>query len=159
MVAVFTSFVIPDNSVVKMFGVGLATAVLVDATIVRCILVPSLMVLAARWTWWLPGWLDRALPQLHVEGDPAQLDSVGTVRAPQPADQRTATGALALFVGVLVAWVARDRDDRTARRGPGGRPRRWPRPAGRRWPTCPARPGVAAGRLASACCCSWRERP
>ncbi len=105
MVAVFTSFVIPDNSVVKMFGVGLATAVLVDATIVRCILVPSLMVLAAKWTWWLPGWLDRALPQLHVEGDPAQLDSVGTVRAPQPADQRTGTGAVALFVGVLVAWI------------------------------------------------------
>jgi RND superfamily putative drug exporter len=105
MVAVFTSFVIPDNAVVKMFGVGLATAVLVDATIVRCILVPSLMVLAAKWTWWLPGWLDRALPQLHVEGDPAQLDSVGTVRAPQPADQRTGTGAVALFVGVLVAWI------------------------------------------------------
>ena len=105
MVAVFTSFVIPDNSVVKMFGVGLATAVLVDATIVRCILVPSLMVLAAKWTWWLPGWLDRALPQLHVEGDPAQLDSVGRVRAPQPADQRTGTGAVALFVGVLVAWI------------------------------------------------------
>jgi putative drug exporter of the RND superfamily len=105
MVAVFTSFVIPDNAVVKMFGVGLATAVLVDATIVRCILVPSLMVLAARWTWWLPGWLDRALPQLHIEGDPAQLESVGTVRAPQPSDQRPATGALALIVGVLVAWV------------------------------------------------------
>ena len=105
MVAVFTSFVIPDNSVVKMFGVGLATAVLVDATIVRCILVPSLMVLAAKWTWWLPGWLDRALPQLHVEGDPAHLDSVGTARAPQPADQRTGTGAVALFIGVLVAWI------------------------------------------------------
>ena len=105
MVAVFTSFVIPDNAVVKMFGVGLATAVLVDATIVRCILVPSLMVLAARWTWWLPGWLDRALPQLYIEGDPAQLESVGTVRTPQPSDQRPATGALALIVGVLVAWV------------------------------------------------------
>ena len=105
MVAVFTSFVIPDNAVVKMFGVGLATAVLVDATIVRCILVPSLMVLAAKWTWWLPGWLDRALPQLHIEGDPAQLESVGTVRTPQPSDQRPATGALALIGGVLVAWV------------------------------------------------------
>ena len=105
MVAVFTSFVIPDNAVVKMFGVGLATAVLVDATIVRCILVPSLMVLAAKWTWWLPGWLDRALPQLHIEGDPAQLESVGTVRTAQPSDQRPATGALALIVGVLVAWV------------------------------------------------------
>jgi RND superfamily putative drug exporter len=85
--------------------VGLATAVLVDATIVRCILVPSLMVLAAKWTWWLPGWLDRALPQLHIEGDPAQLASVGTVRTPQPSDQRPASGALALIVGVLVAWV------------------------------------------------------
>ena len=105
MVAVFTSFVIPDNAVVKMFGVGLATAVLVDATIVRCILVPSLMVLAAKWTWWLPGWLDRALPQLHIEGDPAQLESVGTVRTPRPSDQRPATGALALIGGVLVAWV------------------------------------------------------
>ena len=105
MVAVFTSFVIPDNAVVKMFGVGLATAVLVDATIVRCILVPSLMVLAAKWTWWLPGWLDRALPELHIEGDPAQLESVGTLRAPQESDQRPATGALALIAGVLVAWV------------------------------------------------------
>jgi RND superfamily putative drug exporter len=105
MVAVFTSFVIPDNAVVKMFGVGLATAVLVDATIVRCILVPSLMVLAARWTWWLPGWLDRALPQLHIEGDPAQLESVGVVREPLPSDRRPATGALALVAGVLLTWV------------------------------------------------------
>ena len=105
MVAVFTSFVIPDNAVVKMFGVGLATAVLVDATIVRCILVPSLMVLAARWTWWLPAWLDRSLPQLHVEGDPSQLASVGRQRDPEPSDLRPATGALALFLGVLVAWV------------------------------------------------------
>ena len=105
MVAVFTSFVIPDNAVVKMFGVGLATAVLVDATIVRCVLVPSLMVLAARWTWWLPRWLDRALPQLHIEGDPAQLESVGAVRTQQPSDLRPATGALALIGGVLLAWV------------------------------------------------------
>ncbi len=119
MVAVFTSFVIPDNAVVKMFGVGLATAVLVDATIVRCILVPSLMVLAAKWTWWLPGWLDRALPQLHIEGDPAQLESVGTVRTPQPSDQRPATGALALIIGVLVAWVLGTAMVSTPAGGPG----------------------------------------
>ena len=105
MVAVFISFVIPDNAVVKMFGVGLATAVLVDATIVRCILVPSLMVLAARWTWWLPGWLDRALPQVHIEGDPAQLETVGTVRTPLPSDQRPGSGPLALITAVLAAWV------------------------------------------------------
>jgi RND superfamily putative drug exporter len=106
MVVVFASFIIPDNAVVKMFGVGLATAVLVDATIVRCILVPSLMVLAARWTWWLPGWLDRALPQLHVEGDPAQLETVGIRQPTQPGDSLPAAGPLALIGGALAGWLA-----------------------------------------------------
>ena len=130
MVAVFTSFVIPDNAVVKMFGVGLATAVLVDATIVRCILVPSLMVLAAKWTWWLPGWLDRALPQLHIEGDPAQLRerghgahaaALGPTAGDRPAcaDRRSAGG-----VG------ARYRHDRPPRGGSGSRARAGCR---RRW--------------------------
>jgi RND superfamily putative drug exporter len=105
MVVVFASFILPDNAVVKMFGVGLATAVLVDATIVRCILVPSLMVLAARWTWWLPAWLDRALPHLHVEGDPAQLETVGGPRPVQPADARPGAGPLALVGGALAGWV------------------------------------------------------
>jgi len=49
--------------------------------------------------------LDRALPQLHVEGDPAQLESVGTKRTEEPADRKPATGPLALIVGVLVAWI------------------------------------------------------
>jgi RND superfamily putative drug exporter len=106
MVAVFASFVLPDNAVVKMFGVGLATAVLVDATIVRCILVPSLMVLAARWTWWLPGWLDRALPHLHVEGDPAQLETVGTRRPELASDSHPAAGPLALIGGALLGWIS-----------------------------------------------------
>ncbi len=106
MVVVFASFILPDNAVVKMFGVGLATAVLVDATIVRCILVPSLMVLAARWTWWMPSWLDRALPHLNVEGDPAQLETVGAPRAVQPADARPGAGPLALVGGALAGWVA-----------------------------------------------------
>jgi RND superfamily putative drug exporter len=106
MVVVFASFILPDNAVVKMFGVGLATAVLVDATVVRCVLVPSLMVLAARWTWWLPGWLDRALPHLHVEGDPAQLATVGTGRVAQPGDSRPAVGATGFVVGALAGWLA-----------------------------------------------------
>ena len=106
MVAVFASFVITDNSIVKMFGVGLATAVLVDATIVRCILVPSLMVLAARWTWWLPAWLDRALPELHIEGDPAQLVTVGAHREPRPEDARPTAGPVGVVVGAAVGWVA-----------------------------------------------------
>lgn len=76
MIVVFASFILSDNATVKMFGVGLATAVAVDATIVRCMLVPAIMVLAAKGTWWLPGWLDRLLPQLHVEGDPNALEEV-----------------------------------------------------------------------------------
>ena len=78
MVVVFASFILSTNPIVKMFGVGLATAVAVDATIVRCLLVPAIMVLAAKGTWWLPRWLDVLLPQLHVEGDPQALDAVAS---------------------------------------------------------------------------------
>jgi RND superfamily putative drug exporter len=62
MITVFLSFVVTDDVVVKMFGIGLAVAVLVDATIVRLMLVPSTMVLLGEANWWLPGWLDRLLP-------------------------------------------------------------------------------------------------
>ena len=62
MITVFLSFVLMDDVVVKMFGIGLATAVLVDATIVRLMLVPSTMALLGEANWWLPGWLDRLLP-------------------------------------------------------------------------------------------------
>lgn len=62
MITVFLAFVLIDNVVIKMFGVGLATAVLIDATIVRLMLVPSVMVLVGDKNWWLPGWLDRILP-------------------------------------------------------------------------------------------------
>ncbi|MEZ5114891.1 MAG: MMPL family transporter [Candidatus Nanopelagicales bacterium] len=106
MVVVFGSFVLSDNAVVKMFGIGLATAVAVDASIVRCLLVPSIMVLAAKGTWWLPRWLDRLLPQVHVEGDPAALalGSQWGERAPGPRPwRRRMRAALGAVVGVLVA--------------------------------------------------------
>ncbi|PSL52165.1 RND superfamily putative drug exporter [Saccharothrix carnea] len=64
MVCVFASFILVDNPTVKVFGLGLATAIVVDATIVRCLLVPATMVLLGRWNWWLPGRLDRLLPHL-----------------------------------------------------------------------------------------------
>ncbi|WP_332662769.1 MMPL family transporter [Aeromicrobium sp.] len=67
MVAVFLSFVASPVPSVKMLGVGLATAVLIDATIVRMVLVPATMSLLGRANWWLPRWLDRVLPQLTVE--------------------------------------------------------------------------------------------
>ena len=53
---------------VKELGVGMAIAVIVDATIVRLVLVPVTTVLLGRWNWWLPGWLDRILPDVDVEG-------------------------------------------------------------------------------------------
>ncbi|MBI3747303.1 MAG: MMPL family transporter [Chloroflexi bacterium] len=67
MVAVFLSFVPVDMVSIKMIGVGLATAILVDATIVRVILLPATMAILGRANWWIPGWLDRRLPHLALE--------------------------------------------------------------------------------------------
>jgi putative drug exporter of the RND superfamily len=68
MTAVFASFVANPSPLVKMMGLGLATAVLLDATIVRMVLVPATMALLGRANWWLPAWLDRRLPRLRMEG-------------------------------------------------------------------------------------------
>lgn len=109
MVVVFASFILSDNATVKMFGVGLSTAVLVDATIVRCLLVPAIMVLAAKGTWWLPDWLDRLLPKLHVEGDPAALDQLETSTqkdfSKRPVALHRPMLVIATGVGVLIAWA------------------------------------------------------
>ncbi len=69
MVTVFGAFVLEDAVFLKLAGLGMAAAVLVDATIVRMVLVPSTMELLGDRNWWLPGWLDRLLPHLDVEGD------------------------------------------------------------------------------------------
>ena len=69
MFCVFAAFVANGDPTVKQFGVGLATAILIDATIVRCLLVPALMVLMQKWNWWLPGWLDRLVPKVSIEGE------------------------------------------------------------------------------------------
>jgi uncharacterized membrane protein YdfJ with MMPL/SSD domain len=63
MVVVFLSFVLGADVSVKQIGLGLAVAVLVDATVVRLVLVPAIMELLGRANWWLPGWLDRILPR------------------------------------------------------------------------------------------------
>jgi RND superfamily putative drug exporter len=69
MVCVFTSFVLNGDPIVKEFGVGLAIAIAIDATLVRCLLVPAVMVLAGDRMWWLPRWLDRILPRISIEGE------------------------------------------------------------------------------------------
>ena len=76
MFCVFGSFVIKDPlHILKVFGLGLATAVLVDATIVRMVLVPSIMEILGPVNWWLPKWMDRSLPRLGVEVTPTALPS------------------------------------------------------------------------------------
>jgi RND superfamily putative drug exporter len=68
MIVVFGSFLLDDNRILKLFGVGLAVAVFLDATLVRMLLVPATMALLGDRNWWLPMWLDRILPRLNVEG-------------------------------------------------------------------------------------------
>jgi RND superfamily putative drug exporter len=68
MVFVFGSFLLETDRTVKLFGIGLATAVLLDATVVRMLLVPATMELLGDRNWWLPRWLGRILPRIDVEG-------------------------------------------------------------------------------------------
>jgi RND superfamily putative drug exporter len=82
MVVVFASFMLEDVRDIKVFGLGLAVAVLLDATLVRMALVPATMELLGDRNWWLPGWLDRLLPRLDVEGGPAAAE-------PRPAEEPT----------------------------------------------------------------------
>ena len=70
MVVVFGSFVFEDNRAIKMFGLGLAVAVLLDATVVRLLLVPAAMELMGARNWWVPRWLDRLLPRLTIDSTP-----------------------------------------------------------------------------------------
>ena len=69
MVSVFCAFLINGDPNIKQFGLGMAAAVAVDATVVRCLLVPAIMSLLGRAGWWLPGWLERHLPHLSIEGE------------------------------------------------------------------------------------------
>ena len=85
MVTVFGSFVFGDERIIKEFGLGLAVAILVDSTIVRMLLVPATMELLGDANWWLPRWLDRLLPNVHIEGEhdlDEELASIGEAGAP-----------------------------------------------------------------------------
>ena len=73
MVAVFLGFASEVDVTVKMLGVGMATAIFLDATVVRMVLVPATMALLGRLNWWLPAWLARVLPTIDVEGTPVDI--------------------------------------------------------------------------------------
>jgi RND superfamily putative drug exporter len=92
MVMVFGTFILEPDRTVKLMGVGLASAILLDATIVRMLLVPATMELLGDRNWWLPRWLDRLLPNLDVEGHaeplPEALPEPVPVDEPVPAGRR-----------------------------------------------------------------------
>ncbi|MEX5707352.1 MMPL family transporter [Parafrankia sp. FMc6] len=103
MTLVFASFILGDDRVIKLFGLGLALAILLDAFLIRTVLVPALMHLFGRANWWLPKGLDRVLPRVSVESaedieeirhTPLPADAVGDTVPAQPhgpADGRDAT--------------------------------------------------------------------
>jgi RND superfamily putative drug exporter len=85
MISVFGGFVFGSDPTTKMFGLGLATAIFVDATVVRMVLVPATMKLMGDANWWLPAWLDRVLPTVDIEGS-ASLPTIGPVDSTEPAE-------------------------------------------------------------------------
>jgi RND superfamily putative drug exporter len=86
MVCVFGSFVLGDLRVLKVFGLGLAVAVFVDATVVRSVLVPATMELLGKANWWFPAWLDRLVPTLSVEVSTEAPIELPPVSGPEPAE-------------------------------------------------------------------------
>jgi putative drug exporter of the RND superfamily len=89
MVCVFSAFVLGNDRSLKLFGLGLAAAVFVDATIVRMVLVPATMELLGDRNWWIPRWLDRVLPRVHIEG----RRTPAVVPAEEPERERELVGS------------------------------------------------------------------
>ena len=85
MVTVFFTFLFQTDDVAKLFGLGLGVAILVDATVVRMVLVPATMELLGESNWWLPRWLERILPRLRVDGNAPPVGSRGTA---DPGEER-----------------------------------------------------------------------
>ena len=82
MVVVFSVFVTLELQIIKQLGFGLAVAVFLDATVVRCVLLPATMRLLGDWNWWLPGWLEW-LPKVSIEAEPEPMASDARL-APRP---------------------------------------------------------------------------
>ncbi len=76
MICVFLSFMLGEERVIKEFGLSLASAVFLDAVVVRCLLLPAVLTILGERTWRIPAWLDRALPHLNIEGSAVSLGAV-----------------------------------------------------------------------------------
>jgi RND superfamily putative drug exporter len=88
MVVVFTSFVLDPDPTVKMLAVGMAAAVLIDASVIRMVLVPAVMSLLGQWAWWMPRWLDRIIPNIDIEG----TEHIARLASAHTADARVSVG-------------------------------------------------------------------
>ena len=86
MILVFVAFILTGQEAIMQIGLGFAAAIFVDAYVIRTVLVPAIMHMLGRANWWLPGWLDRTVPRLHVE--PAELTSAGLLREPTSVGPR-----------------------------------------------------------------------
>jgi RND superfamily putative drug exporter len=93
MVVVFGSFLFEDDRIVKMLGTGLASAVLLDVTLVRMLLVPATMELLGDRNWWIPRWLDRLLPRVNVESGPAAAGETGDTGVSEPYERGVLVGS------------------------------------------------------------------
>ncbi len=82
MTSVFAAFALGNDPTTKLFAVALSSAVLLDAFVVRLVLVPALMAVIGPKTWWLPGWLDRILPHFSVESEDAGADEIADIEEP-----------------------------------------------------------------------------
>ena len=93
MICVFLSFMLGSERAVKEFGFGLAVAVFLDALVVRCVLLPAVLELLGRATWYLPPWLALRLPRINIEGSAAAAQRAGVEREPsvEPERERVAT--------------------------------------------------------------------
>lgn len=88
MTAVFAAFILMEDPIIKSMGFALAAAIVFDAFIVRLVLVPALLYAMGEKAWWLPGWLDRILPVVDVEGEKLQRPHLQASDAGTPDDDR-----------------------------------------------------------------------
>ena len=85
MICVFLSFMLGDERAIKEFGFGLAAAVLLDALVIRCVMLPSVLEILGPITWRLPSWLDARLPRINIEGgEPAHHAMPAARPVPEP---------------------------------------------------------------------------
>ena len=148
MVAVFAAFIPSPDVVLKVIGVGMAAAIFIDATVVRLLLVPAVMYMLGKANWWMPAWLGRILPELHVEGHPEDHLRHASTRD----RQRRQRGVAAIRRRSVSGEEAGGRRPWRHARSGGGRRLPPPRPATTR--SAAGRPGARRPRG----CCRTRGR-